>query len=78
MAAGRIAEALRLAEDARATGREIDAARMTSGLVRCRECRRSKEDGARLLCDHPRCVGFLVAEPDGFCAWASRRNDDGR
>lgn len=41
-------------------------------VVRCRECLRSKEDGSRLLCDHPRCIGFLVAEPDGFCAWGER------
>lgn len=42
-------------------------------VVRCRECARSSSDGERMTCDHPRCLGRMMAEPDGFCAWGERR-----
>lgn len=43
-------------------------------IVRCRECARSSRDGARMTCDHPRCLGRMMAEPDGFCKWGERRS----
>lgn len=41
-------------------------------IVRCRDCLhlKGKDD---MTCDHPRCVGHFIAEPNGFCVWGERK-----
>ena len=42
-------------------------------IVRCRDCRRSFEERGDLWC---RGIVGPPVEPDGFCAWASERDQN--
>lgn len=44
-------------------------------IVRCRDCSLCVEKGYRLYCGL-NAGGFPEVEPDGFCAWGERRDDD--
>lgn len=56
--------------------------RQLGEIVRCRDCKRFKpREGATLNCrfEHPSMPNtfeWCYAEPDGFCAWGERKENE--